>query len=124
MSTRDELQVSELAFWARYLFRIHVLREEEATRQIIRKEAQARAQSEGRVQGDLNWDEDETLPPNEIPEDVASQLLADYEKECEGRGQKRGSLRCKEKDDMVVVSRAGESGRTSPGKGAQLLLIN
>ena len=111
------MQVSELAFWARYLFRIHVLREEEATRQIIRKEAQARAQSEGRVQGDLNWDEDE------IPEDVASQLLADYEKECEGRGQKRGSLRCKEKDDMVVVSRAGESGRTSPGKGAQFLLI-
>ncbi len=49
-------QVSEPLFWARYLFRIHVAREEEAQRQVIRKEAQIRAQTEAKA-NDLNWDD-------------------------------------------------------------------
>lgn len=58
-------------------------------------------------------------PPDEIPEDLQHKLLADYEKECQGRsvGDDKQSLKCKEKDDMVVVSRTGDSGTTSPGKG-------
>lgn len=43
-------------FWARYLFRIHVVREEETKRQIIRKEAQIRAQADTKA-NDLNWDD-------------------------------------------------------------------
>ena len=50
-------------------------------------------------------------------------MLADYEKECQSRlvaggDEAKGSLKCKEKGDMVLVSRSGElSGSTSPGKG-------
>lgn len=111
-------QVSEPLFWARYLFRIHVAREEEAQRQVIRKEAQIRAQTEAKA-NDLNWDDDEVLTsPEEIPEDLQSQLLADYEKECKNRltGDEKEQLKCKEKGDMVLVSRSGDSGSTSPGK--------
>lgn len=43
-------------FWARYLFRIHAAREEETKRQIIRKEAQVRAQADIK-DNDLNWDD-------------------------------------------------------------------
>ena len=50
------VQVTEPVFWARYLFRIHVVKEEDAQRQVIRKEAQVRAQVEGRPD-DLNWDD-------------------------------------------------------------------
>ncbi|XP_059353508.1 BSD domain-containing protein 1-B-like isoform X2 [Daphnia carinata] len=111
-------KVSEAMFWARYLFRIHVVREEETKRQIIRKEAQVRAQAD--IKGnDLNWDDDEILTsPEEIPEEVQSKLLAEYEKECQGRlaSEDKGELKCKEKGDMVLVSRSGESGSTSPGK--------
>lgn len=63
---------------------------------------------------------DETLTsPEEIPEEVQSKLLAEYEKECQGRlsNDDKGELKCKEKGDMVLVSRSGESGSTSPGKG-------
>lgn len=63
---------------------------------------------------------DEALTsPEEIPEDLQSQLLADYEKECKSRlsGEEKDQLKCKEKGDMVLVSRSGESGSTSPGKG-------
>ena len=68
---------------------------------------------------------DETLAtPEEIPEDVQKKLLADYEKECQSRlaaGDEKGSLKCKEKGDMVLVSRSGDSGSTSPGKGEIIL---
>ncbi len=47
-------------FWARYLFRIHVVREEETKRQIIRKEAQIRAQADTKG-NDLNWDDGKAL---------------------------------------------------------------
>jgi len=59
---------------------------------------------------------------DEIPEEVQSQLLADYEKECEGRVPtvKKGTLKCKEKDDMVLVTMSGDSGSTSPSKGTLL----
>lgn len=49
-------KVPEALFWARYLFRIHVAREEETQRQLIRKEAQVRAQADTKGD-DLNWDE-------------------------------------------------------------------
>ena len=65
---------------------------------------------------------DESLTtPEEIPEDLQSQLLADYEKECQSRlaGEEKDRLKCKEKGDMVLVSRSGDSGSTSPGKGIQ-----
>ena len=62
---------------------------------------------------------DETLTsPEEIPEEVQSKLLAEYEKECQGRlSEDKSELKCKEKGDMVLVSRSGESGSTSPAKG-------
>lgn len=62
---------------------------------------------------------DETLTsPEEIPEEIQSKLLAEYEKECKTRlGDEKGELKCKEKGDMVLVTRSGESGSTSPGKG-------
>lgn len=63
---------------------------------------------------------DETLTsPEEIPEEVQSKLLAEYEKECQTRlvNDEKGELKCKEKGDMVLVSRSGESGSTSPGRG-------
>jgi hypothetical protein len=50
-------------FWARYLFRIHVVREEETKRQIIRKEAQIRAQADTKA-NDLNWDDGKTFIHN------------------------------------------------------------
>ena len=124
MSTK----VSESVFWARYLFRIGAAQEEEAARQVIRREAQARALADGRVES--HWDDDDqpvtgagvaaAAADGDIPDDVAAKLLSDYEKEVEGRvaaAAAAAGLRCKEKDDMVLVSRAGESGRTSPGKG-------
>lgn len=43
-------------FWGRYLFRIQVVREEETKRQIIRKEAQIRAQADAKA-SELNWDD-------------------------------------------------------------------
>ena len=49
-------KVSETMFWARYLFRIHVAREEETKRQIIRKDAQVRAQADTKER-ELNWDD-------------------------------------------------------------------
>ena len=49
-------------FWARLLFRIHVVREEETKRQIIRKEAQIRAQVDTK-DSELNWDDGKTLTP-------------------------------------------------------------
>ena len=48
-------KVSETLFWSRYLFRIHVAREEETKRQIIRKDAQI--QSDIKSGNDLNWDD-------------------------------------------------------------------
>lgn len=53
-------KVSEQLFWARYLFRIHVAREEETKRQIIRKEAQIRAQADAKA-SELNWDDGDYL---------------------------------------------------------------
>ena len=50
-------KVSETLFWSRFLFRIHVAREEETKRQIIRKDAQIRAQSDIKSGNDLNWDD-------------------------------------------------------------------
>lgn len=60
--------------------------------------------------------------PEEIPEELQSKLLAEYEKECQVRlsSDDKGELKCKEKGDMVLVSRSGESGSTSPGKGKAL----
>ena len=55
--------MSEAMFWARYLFRIHVVREEETKRQIIRKEAQIRAQADTKA-NDLNWDDGKTFIHN------------------------------------------------------------
>lgn len=69
---------------------------------------------------------DEVLStPEEIPEDLQSQLLADYEKECKNRltGDEKEQLKCKEKGDMVLVSRSGDSGSTSPGKGMSVLFL-
>ncbi len=69
---------------------------------------------------------DEVLTsPEEIPEDLQSQLLADYEKECKNRltGDEKEQLKCKEKGDMVLVSRSGDSGSTSPGKGLFILSL-
>jgi hypothetical protein len=66
---------------------------------------------------------DEALTtPEEIPEELQSKLLAEYEKECQVRlsSDDKGELKCKEKGDMVLVSRSGESGSTSPGKGKAL----
>lgn len=63
---------------------------------------------------------DEVLTtPDEIPEEIQSKLLSDYEKECQVRlsSDDKSELKCKEKGDMVLVSRSGESGSTSPGKG-------
>ena len=63
---------------------------------------------------------DEALTsPEEISDEVAGKLLQEYEKECQGRlsSDDKGELKCKEKGDMVLVSRSGESGSTSPGKG-------
>jgi len=111
-------KVPESIFWARYLYRIHVAREKETKRQLIRKEAQINNQADNQ-DSELSWGEDETLKTaDEIPEEVQSQLLAEYEKECEGRVPtvKKGTLKCKEKDDMVVVTMSGDSGSTSPSK--------
>ena len=45
----------------------------------------------------------------EIPEELQAKLLSDYEKE------RKETLRCRDKDDMVLVSRPGET--DSPSKG-------
>ena len=63
---------------------------------------------------------DEALTsPEEISDEVAGKLLQEYERECQGRLSRdnKSELKCKEKGDMVLVSRSGESGSTSPGKG-------
>jgi len=111
-------KVPESIFWARYLYRIHVAREKETKRQLIRKEAQVIKQDTAQ-DNEISWGEDDMLKTvDEIPEEVQSQLLADYEKECEGRVPtvKKGTLKCKEKDDMVLVTMSGDSGSTSPSK--------
>merc|ERR1711911_173271 len=98
-------------------YRIHVAREKETKRQLIRKEAQVIKQDTAQ-DNEISWGEDDMLKTvDEIPEEVQSQLLADYEKECEGRVPtvKKGTLKCKEKD-MVLVTMSGDSGSTSPSK--------
>jgi len=113
-------KVPESIFWARYLYRIHVAREKETQRLLIRKEAQITAEVDAKEK-DLNWDNADVLvkTPDDIPEEVQSKLLAEYEKECEGRVApantgRKGSLKCKEKGDMVLVTMSGDSGSTSP----------
>ena len=45
----------ESLFWARYLFRIHVARQKETERQVIRKEAQTRT-TIASTDTDLKWE--------------------------------------------------------------------
>merc|ERR1712136_168219 len=97
-------KVPETIFWARYLYRIHVAREKETKRQLIREEAQIKNQTDN-TDNEISWGGDDTLKTvDDIPEEIQSQLLAEYEKECEGRVPtvKKGKLKCEEKPVVMT----------------------
>ncbi|XP_069997249.1 BSD domain-containing protein 1 isoform X9 [Penaeus vannamei] len=79
-------QVSHVVFWHRYFYKVSRLEAAEARRQELKQRAE-----KTNTESELVWDEaDEDFGGDvEIPEEVQTKLLEDYERECEENGMKR-----------------------------------
>lgn len=72
--------VSHKLFWARYFYKVHLLEQEEAKRQVLRKRAERTAVEE---ETNINWDDEDEEQSGEqsISEELQEKLLNEYEKE-------------------------------------------
>ncbi|XP_071552038.1 BSD domain-containing protein 1-like isoform X2 [Panulirus ornatus] len=76
-------EVPHLVFWLRYFYKVHRLEAAEARRQELKQRAEKTADD-----SELVWDEDEDFGGDvEIPEEMQTQLLEDYQRECEEKGK-------------------------------------
>lgn len=71
-------KVQHKLFWARYFFKVHLIDKQEVKRQVLKKRAE---QTKVDSDSEINWDDDEELDNNDIPDAVQEKLLSDYEAE-------------------------------------------
>ncbi|XP_069997243.1 BSD domain-containing protein 1 isoform X3 [Penaeus vannamei] len=98
-------QVSHVVFWHRYFYKVSRLEAAEARRQELKQRAE-----KTNTESELVWDEDEDFGGDvEIPEEVQTKLLEDYERECEENGMKRLSKTASHLDTAHKTASADEN---------------
>ncbi|KAK4310020.1 hypothetical protein Pmani_018397 [Petrolisthes manimaculis] len=109
-------QVSHVVFWHRYFYKVHQLEAAEEMRQMLKQ----RAEKTNTDSEDLVWDEDEEFGGDvEIPEEIQTQLLEDYQKECEEKGKNDDHSENDTKDNDETVNTSKEKDGKSTQKNSE-----